>query len=297
MYQIHDLVLYNGAVREVQGVTGGLGLNLGESKELSDVFIKDVEPITLTDEILVKVLGFSAPDNWLLHSYFLGGQCSATTVTYNMEEQTVSIHHKFGSEWCQAKKKNCKFLHDIQQAYRYATDDDMYIDVKALNKALGIEDKIEVHKKARRDKKIRASRSKDIAMLSISFYDEFEPFHIGGREFEGIEEIIKEYPSLRGANSEFDECLTLVIDIKNGNVINWPKGVDWYIGNLKLKDTGVYALLASDSSVVCSYKGYTPKYFDKYGDYITLEIDKTGHINGWAFSKKDIDEIIEKSVE
>jgi len=297
MYQIHDLVLYNGAVREVQGVTGGLGLNLGESKELPDVFIKDVDPITLTDEILVKVLGFSAPDNWLLNSYFHGGQFSDTSITYNMDERYVSINHKSGPNWCQAKKRNCKFLHDIQQAYRYATDDDMYIDIKALNKALGIEDEIEIHKKARRDKKIRASRNKDIAMLSISFYDEFEPFHICDREFEGTDEIVKAYPSLLVDKKGFSEYLTLVIDIKNGNVINWPKGADWYIGNLKLKDTGVYALLASDSSVVCSYKGYTPKYFDKYGDYITLEIDKTGHIDGWAFSKKDIDEIIEKSVE
>lgn len=297
MYALHDLVLYNGDIYEVHGEVGGLGLNLGDTKELSDVFINDVEAIKLTDEVLTKVFGFSAPDNFLLNSYFLGGQCRDTSITYNMEEKAVSIHHKSGPNWCQAKKSNCNYLHDIQQAYRYATDEDMYIDMKVLRNVLGIEDKIEVHKKAHRDKKIRASRNKDIVMLSISFYDKFEPFHIGDREFEGTDEVVKAYPSLLVDKKGFSEYLTLVIDIKNGNVINWPKGVDWYIGNLKLKDTGLYALLASDSSVVCSYKGYTPKYFDKYGDYITLEIDKTGHINGWAFSKKDIDEIIEKSVE
>ena len=297
MYALHDLVLYNGDIYEVHGEVGGLGLNLGDTKELSDVFINDVETIKLTDEVLTKVLGFSAPDNFLLNSYFLGGQCRDTSITYNMEEKAVSIHHKSGTNWCQAKKNNCNYLHDIQQAYRYATDEDMYIDVKVLRNVLGIKDASEIAKEARRSRKISAIRKQDIAVLSICFSDEFESFQIGDRYFEGTGEVIKAYPSLRGANSEFDECLSLCINIKTGVVINWPKGAEWSIENLKLKDTGVYALLTPELSTVCSYKGYVPSYFDKYGDYLTLEIGKTGHVRGWNFSKKDINEIILECVE
>ncbi|BDD02477.1 hypothetical protein [Persicobacter psychrovividus] len=73
------------------------------------------------------------------------------------------------------------------------------------------------------------------------------------------------------------------IEIETGRIINWEKGVSaetFY----KVRDTGMYYLLDAENKVVAERGGYALACLgDSYGDYIELNIDAEGMIEGWKF--------------
>lgn len=86
------------------------------------------------------------------------------------------------------------------------------------------------------------------------------------------------------------------IAIDNGQIQEWPKGVDGHIRNMKVCDEGVYKLLnhAGEEivSLECDYvpNGLIP---GQYGDYVTLQINSEGVITNWP-KEPDVDRFFSK---
>lgn len=84
-----------------------------------------------------------------------------------------------------------------------------------------------------------------------------------------------------------------LIDIDNGVILNWTKGVTANI-HYKVCDCGVYTLLDENSEFVAEKDGYVPDIMSPkeagYGDYIIMDIDEDGNIARW---KADISDIID----
>ncbi len=91
-----------------------------------------------------------------------------------------------------------------------------------------------------------------------------------------------------------------VIEIENGVVIDWPKGVVAGI-HFKVCDAGEYFLLDEDKNKIAkSNIYYVPNEFlchgdEGFGDYIILDIDGSGKIHNYR--KPSIDEEEWDSVE
>jgi len=84
-----------------------------------------------------------------------------------------------------------------------------------------------------------------------------------------------------------------LIDIDNGVILNWTKGVTADI-HYKVCDCGIYTLLDENSEFVAEKDGYVPDIMSPkeqgYGDYIIMDIDEDGNIAKW---KADISDIID----
>jgi hypothetical protein len=121
-------------------------------------------------------------------------------------------------------------------------------------------------------------------------YLAYESFRVGGEDLEGSDELFEKYPSIRKDGKFF-----LKIDIKTGEVINWPKGVNGDFYTFKVTDSGDYALETENSEEVAKYGGYVPPCFgDKYGDYFEFEIGEDGKIKDWSFTEKDFNIFMEE---
>ena len=74
------------------------------------------------------------------------------------------------------------------------------------------------------------------------------------------------------------------IKLDDGIIINWPKGVAANI-HFKICDDGKYHLMNQAGEVVRSIEGYVPAVLcpsrNGYGDYIIMDIDGDGKIQGW----------------
>lgn len=74
------------------------------------------------------------------------------------------------------------------------------------------------------------------------------------------------------------------INLENGQILNWRKGVSANI-HYKVCDDGRYTLLDENEEVITSIDGYVPGVLDLYkesfGDYIILKIDTDGIIQDW----------------
>lgn len=79
-----------------------------------------------------------------------------------------------------------------------------------------------------------------------------------------------------------------LIDIDTGQIVNWKKGTTANI-HYKVCDDFQCDILDADMVVIESYSGYVPKVMcpadDGFGDYIFMDVDKNGFIQGW---KKDL---------
>lgn len=75
-----------------------------------------------------------------------------------------------------------------------------------------------------------------------------------------------------------------LIDIETGKVVNWEQGMTASI-HYKVCDDFSCDILDENKNVVTSYEGYVPSVMcpkeDGYGDYIIMDIDENGFIQGW----------------
>lgn len=84
-----------------------------------------------------------------------------------------------------------------------------------------------------------------------------------------------------------------VIDVDSGRITNWKQGTTAST-HYKVCDAGVYILEDAEGNEVGRKEGYVPEMLAPkgkgYGDYIKLDIDAEGFIEGW---NPDLSEILE----
>ncbi len=99
-------------------------------------------------------------------------------------------------------------------------------------------------------------------------------------------------------NSEGEWRWVIKIDVDNGSIVDWPKGTVAHV-HYKVCDEGIYTLLDKSGENIACVESYVPECLspkeDGFGDYIILEIDEDGHIDGFDFTQDDVDEIISKA--
>lgn len=82
-----------------------------------------------------------------------------------------------------------------------------------------------------------------------------------------------------------------LIDVENGCIVDWPKGTTASV-HYKVCDEGVYHLLDPQKNIIVSVESYVPDCIGEYGDYIDMDIDEDGNIDGFNFTADDVEEII-----
>ena len=86
-----------------------------------------------------------------------------------------------------------------------------------------------------------------------------------------------------------------LIDVSNGRIVNWKKGVTANV-HYKVCDGGVYYLLDSNKQQIARVESYVPAlldpYGDGYGDYIIFSVDANGYIKDWHFNQELVDNLI-----
>ena len=84
------------------------------------------------------------------------------------------------------------------------------------------------------------------------------------------------------------------IDLENGVIVNWPKGVEVHVFYKVCDDFRCTVYDETDNEVL-QYKGYVPDFMsiedDGFGDYIDMVVDKNGFIKDWEFDNDSINEI------
>lgn len=79
-----------------------------------------------------------------------------------------------------------------------------------------------------------------------------------------------------------------LIEIEAGKIVNWQQGITANI-HYKVCDDFACEILDGNKEVITSYNGYVPKVMcpkeNGYGDYIIMNIDENGFIQGW---RKDL---------
>lgn len=82
----------------------------------------------------------------------------------------------------------------------------------------------------------------------------------------------------------------ILIDIKDGKIINWKKGIEVDV-YAKVCDDGVYTAYDNNMQPVWEREGYVPKLMDfdesdyGYGDYFGFVVEEDGHILDWPNKK------------
>lgn len=75
-----------------------------------------------------------------------------------------------------------------------------------------------------------------------------------------------------------------LIEIETGRIVNWQQGITANV-HYKVCDDFACEILDSGKEVITSYDGYVPKVMcpadEGYGDYIIMNIDESGFIQGW----------------
>lgn len=81
-----------------------------------------------------------------------------------------------------------------------------------------------------------------------------------------------------------------IINVETGVIENWPKGT---IANIHYKvcDDGTYILKVSTGAVIKNLNAYVPSCLcpkeNGYGDYIIMDINEDGKIDGWKFDEQE----------
>lgn len=122
---------------------------------------------------------------------------------------------------------------------------------------------------------------------NLTFYDS----NANDEVFGSVKELLDKFPSL-----ERNKEVCLVIDVDNGEIINWPKGYSCEFYDIKLVDSGKYRLYDNENNLIHEYDGYVPKILDVcgggYGDYLEFAVDANGIIENWECT----DELIESFI-
>lgn len=75
------------------------------------------------------------------------------------------------------------------------------------------------------------------------------------------------------------------IDLSTGMIEGWPQGVTAQT-HYKVCDAGIYSLLNAAGEVVVERDWYVPSMLspsgEGFGDYVIMEIDGAGKIEGWS---------------
>ena len=86
------------------------------------------------------------------------------------------------------------------------------------------------------------------------------------------------------------------IDLENGVIINWPKGVKVHV-YYKVCDDFECTVYDEYDNEVLHYEGYVPDFMaieeEGYGDYIDMIIDENGCIQNWNITSSDIQQLME----
>lgn len=82
------------------------------------------------------------------------------------------------------------------------------------------------------------------------------------------------------------------IDVENGCIVDWPKGMTAHI-HYKVCDDGTYTLLDNEKNVIFSVDSYVPDCIGEFGDYIVMDVDEDGNIEDFNFTADDVVEIHE----
>lgn len=89
-----------------------------------------------------------------------------------------------------------------------------------------------------------------------------------------------------------------IIDIKEGVITNWRKGVTAH-AFYKICDDGTYSLLDDEKNVLYEVDSYVPSCLaiedSGFGDYIDMVIDENGKIKDWACTEDDLADILKNS--
>ena len=89
---------------------------------------------------------------------------------------------------------------------------------------------------------------------------------------------------------------TPTIDLENGVIINWPKGVKVHVF-YKVCDDFKCTVYDEYDNEVLHYEGYVPDFMsieeEGYGDYIDMIIDENGCIQKWNITSSDIRPLME----
>ena len=89
---------------------------------------------------------------------------------------------------------------------------------------------------------------------------------------------------------------TPTIDLENGVIINWPKGVKVHVF-YKVCDDFECTVYDEYDNEVLHYEGYVPDFMsieeEGYGDYIDMIIDENGCIQKWNITSSDIQSLME----
>ena len=85
-----------------------------------------------------------------------------------------------------------------------------------------------------------------------------------------------------------------IIDVESGLIINWTKGTKARV-HYKVCDDGVYSLHDAYGVEIIKQNSYvldslSPKE-EGEGDYIIMDIDENGLIDGWKFNVNDFKQI------
>lgn len=90
---------------------------------------------------------------------------------------------------------------------------------------------------------------------------------------------------------------TPTIDLENGVIINWPKGVKTHVFYKVCDDFRCTISDENDNNEVLHYEGYVPDFMaieeEGYGDYIDMIIDENGYIQDWNITSSDIQPLME----
>lgn len=121
--------------------------------------------------------------------------------------------------------------------------------------------------------KIKVEKEVDIKYCQLRV----EPRYWEDADVNGVEDIDTQIPC------QEDGLWCPLIDIDNGIIVNWDMGVT-AITHYKVCDAGSYYLQDENFNTILSIvNDYVPNKLipGEYGDYIAMNIDKTGKITNW----------------
>lgn len=111
-----------------------------------------------------------------------------------------------------------------------------------------------------------------------------------------------ENPKMPFIEVEYDKyghkrfCWQPTIDLENGVIINWPKGVKVHVF-YKVCDEFECTVYDKNDNEVLHYEGYVPDFMaiedEGYGDYIDMIVDENGYINDWWVTPSNIQSLME----
>lgn len=114
----------------------------------------------------------------------------------------------------------------------------------------------------------------------------FEDAEVNGEEDDEFEPRIPGAEEIDGENR-----WNILIDIKDGKILNWTKGVTAKVF-YKVCDDGVYTAYDNNMSVTHEIDDYVPKIMDfddesyGYGDYIEFSVNEDGYIENWPNNER-----------